>query len=53
VDLYWIERLDTEWVPVGMPPMTEGEQQDMTVGKGEEGNKMDLHISVDIGVYHT
>jgi hypothetical protein len=33
--------------------MTEGEQHDMTVGKGEEGNKGVLHTPVDVGVYHT
>jgi hypothetical protein len=27
-----------------------GGPQDMVVGKGERGSKMDLHTSVDIGV---
>jgi hypothetical protein len=31
----------------------EGEKQDMDVGKGEDGNNMVLHISVDIEVYCT
>jgi hypothetical protein len=41
------------WVSVGVPSMTKGEQHDMVVGKGEEGNKMDLHVYVYIGVYRT
>jgi hypothetical protein len=30
----------------------EGEKHDMTIGKGEEGNKMDLYMVVDIEVHH-
>jgi hypothetical protein len=30
-----------------------GEKQDMVVGKGVEGNKMALHMVVDIEVHHT
>jgi hypothetical protein len=33
--------------------MTEGEQQDMIVGKGEGGSKDFLHRLVDMEGYHT
>jgi hypothetical protein len=33
--------------------MTEGEQHDMTVGKGEGASKDFLHMLVDMEVYHT
>jgi hypothetical protein len=35
------------------PLMDGGEKQDMVVGKGAEGNKMDLHMVLDIEVHHT
>jgi hypothetical protein len=40
-------------VPTKVHSWVEGEQHDMDVGKGEEGNKMALHISTNIGVYRT
>jgi hypothetical protein len=52
VDPYLVERPDASWVPVGVHPMVEGEQQDMIVGEWEEGNKMSLHMVVDIDVHH-
>jgi hypothetical protein len=52
VDPYWIERPDASGVPVGVTPMDEREQQDMTVGEWEEGNKTFLHMIMDIDFHH-
>jgi hypothetical protein len=52
VDLYLIERPDVSGVPVGVPPMDEGEQQDMNVGEWGEGNNMNLHMVADTEVHH-
>jgi hypothetical protein len=52
VDPCFIEVPDAFRVLVGVPPMNEGEQQDMTIGKWGEGNKMDLHRVVDTKVHH-
>jgi hypothetical protein len=41
------------WVPVGVPPRTEGEQQVMIVDKGMGGNKRSPHMPEDIEVFHT
>jgi hypothetical protein len=52
VNSYLVERPDASWVPVRIHPSLEGEQQDMTIGEGEEGNKTSLHIVADIEVHH-
>jgi hypothetical protein len=52
VNSYFVERPDTSWVLVRVHPLVEGEQCDMTVGEREEGNKMSLHMVMDIDVHH-
>ena len=52
VNLCWFKKPDASWVSVGVPPMAKRDQQDMTVGEWEEGNKMSLHMVVDIEVHH-
>jgi hypothetical protein len=52
VDPYLIERPNSSRVPVGVPPMTEGEQQDMIVGEWGEGNETSPHMVEDIDLYH-
>jgi hypothetical protein len=48
-----VERSGASWVRIRVHSWVEEGKQDMVVDKGEEGNKMFLHISMDIGVYHT
>jgi hypothetical protein len=52
VDPHLIEGPDVSWVPVGVPPTVEGEQQKMNVGEGAEGNKMYLHMVEDTYLHH-
>jgi hypothetical protein len=52
VNLYFVERTDTSWVPVRVHPLVEGGEQDITIGEWEDGNKMSLHMVVDIDVHH-
>jgi hypothetical protein len=47
-----MEGLDASRVLVGVPLMTEGEQQDNNVGKWVEGNKMAFHRVSDTKVHH-
>ena len=49
---YLIEIPETLGVSVGVPPTSEGEQEDMIVGEWEEGNKTSLHMVEDIYLHH-
>ena len=52
MDPYLVQRPNSSWVLMGVHPLVEGEQQDMTVGEWEEGNKTSLLMVVDIDVPH-
>jgi hypothetical protein len=52
VDPHLIERPNASGVPVGVPQMAEGEQQDMTIGEWGEGNNMSLHMVLDTNFHH-
>ena len=48
-----VERSGTSWVSTRVHSWVEEGQQDMVVGKGEEGNNMVPHTLADIDMYHT
>jgi hypothetical protein len=50
--MYLIEESGASRVLVGVPPTTEGEQNDMNVGDWEEGNKASLHMVEDTEFHH-
>jgi len=48
-----VEKLGELWVSARDHSWVGGQQQDMVVGKREDGIKIPLHMFVDIGVHHT